>query len=86
MCPKIMNVEVRLDGGWQALDLPEREVGQINGLNVHRTARSLQTSISPSRTKGARWTSSVVIWTRLALEPVAETGLSGMPEQRISVQ
>jgi alkaline phosphatase D len=35
---------------------------------------------------GDPWADSVVLWTRLALDPVAETGLGGMPDQRIPVQ
>lgn len=35
---------------------------------------------------GDPWADSVVLWTRLALDPVTETGLGGMPDQRIPVQ
>jgi alkaline phosphatase D len=35
---------------------------------------------------GDPWSDSVVLWTRLALDPLAETGLGGMPDQRLPVQ
>jgi alkaline phosphatase D len=35
---------------------------------------------------GDPWADSVVLWTRLAVDPLADTGLGGMPDQRIPVQ
>ena len=35
---------------------------------------------------GDPWSDSVVLWTRLALDPVADTGLGGMPDRRFPVQ
>jgi alkaline phosphatase D len=35
---------------------------------------------------GDPWRDSVVLWTRLALDPLADTGLGGMPDQRLPIQ
>ncbi|HEX6357722.1 alkaline phosphatase D family protein [Actinophytocola sp.] len=35
---------------------------------------------------GDPWSDSVVLWTRLALDPLADTGLGGMPDHRLPVQ
>jgi alkaline phosphatase D len=35
---------------------------------------------------GDPWSDSVVLWTRLAVDPLAETGLGGMPERRFEVR
>jgi alkaline phosphatase D len=35
---------------------------------------------------GDPWSDSVVLWTRLALDPLADTGLGGMPDRRFEVQ